>query len=227
MPEEKDTTTDDLDAGQNDEDTGAVDDAGTTDQPDEDNDDDGEELSEAAKKRIAKLNAENAKHRTKAREASQGKSAAEKKHDELIQRLGKALGLVDEDKPADPDALMQQLTTKDGELKQKTVQLAVYQIANKPGVGADSESLLDSKAFMASVEKLDHSAETFLADLESVVKDAVKANPKYKTSTAGQAPPQSGGEIPGGPGEQRQKKDEDLSIDELRAARRKARGLES
>lgn len=153
------------------------------------------------------------------------KSAADEARKELAQQIGKALGLVEDETPPDPEALMQQLTTKDGQLRKTTVELAVVRTAGR--LGADVEELMDSRSFMSKVEKLDHSKEDFMTALEAAIEDAVKANPsKYKKpAPGGQAPPQSGGDLPGGPGE-RQKNPEDMSVEELRAQRRKARGLD-
>lgn len=167
-------------------------------------------------KYVKQLRDEAATHRTKAKEA------ADAAKQELAQQIGKALGLVEDETPPNPDDLLKQLSSKDSDLRQKTVELALYRTAAT--AGADAEGLLDSRRFMAKVDALDTSSTTFAADLASAITEAVTADPKL--ATAGPVPERSGGEITGGSGERHTTNPENDSIEEHRKARRKRRGLE-
>lgn len=218
-------STDDGNSGKTD-DAGRGDssDSGSTEKTTDSKGSDGDvaSLPPHVQKMITDLRSENAKHRTKAKTASEeAKTAADKARADFAKQIGKALGLVEDDAPPDVNALMQQLTTKDGELKARTVELALYRTAGK--AGGNAEALLDSRSFLAEVGELDHSSKTFIADLESTVKDFVKKHPQFK-NTAGQAPATSGGELNGGSGERQKKTGEDASFDDLAAARKKRRG---
>lgn len=119
--------------------------------------------------------------------------AAEDAKASLVQELGKALGLVkdEKDKPT-ADQLTQQLTAQQEAAKAAQTQLAVYRAA---GTLADPDMLLDSSSFLASLKDVD------ITDTKTV-QDAVKAfvtdHPKF-------APTQVAGastvEHPGGTGE--------------------------
>lgn len=173
---------------------------------------------------VKQLRDEAAGYRTKAKEAEQAKkTAAEEAKQSLAQQIGKAIGLVADDAPPNPDDLLKQLSGKDSELRQSRVELALYRAAAK--AGADADALLDSRSFLSNVDKLDVTSDTFSADLASVIKQAVEANPKLATAT-GPVPPRSGGEITGGSGERHNTNPEDESIEDHRKARRKRRGIE-
>lgn len=223
--------TEDTDAtSTTDTDTGAQDGDGTTGTGTTTNDQTGSTTTsngDDSAKRIAQLEKQLADARAEAGKArvNAKETAAEEARQKLTADLAKALGLVkdDKDEAPDPKALADQLAAKDRDHKAARVELAVFRAAAKHG--ADPEALTDSRVFLDRVGKLDPDAEDFGTKLGEAVKKAVADNPtRYKTS-GGQAPPRSGGEITGGSGE-RQKTDEDLSVDELRKARRKARGLE-
>ncbi|MBA3907710.1 MAG: hypothetical protein H0X35_13650 [Pseudonocardiales bacterium] len=86
--------------------------------------------------------------------------------------------------------------------------------------GADVDALLDSRAFLTRLEKLDPADATFADDVKSAVEDTLKDNPRLKAQQS--APSQSatadmsGGGDQGGGGPQ--------TIEEIREARRKRRG---
>lgn len=154
---------------------------------------------------------------------AKAKTAGEEARADLAKQFGKILGLVEDDAPPNPDDLLQQLSGKDSELRQSRVELALYRTAGP--AGADAEALLDSRRFMAQVDKLDPASDTFSADLASAIKAAVEADPKLATAT-GPVPERSGGEITGGSGERHTTNPNDFSIEEHRKERRKRRGLE-
>lgn len=137
---------------------------------------------------IHRLNGENAKARTDAKT----KAAQEAKND-LVQEMGKVLGLIkgDKDKPS-ADELVKQLTAQQEAAKAAQTQLSVYRAAGKL---ADPDMLLDSASFLASLKDVD------VADAKAVqaaVKAFVTDHPKF-------APTQAAGpstvEHPGGTGE--------------------------
>lgn len=150
----------------------------------------GDYKAERAKRQAAEKSAADAA-------AKAAKDAAETARNELTQQLGKALGLVPED-AADPDKLAKELSSKDVELRQSRIELALYQAAARPEIGADPHALLDSRGFMNKVAKFDPASDTFAADLESAIKTAVEANPKLRADQAA-AVKKSGAPMPGAP----------------------------
>lgn len=132
------------------------------------------------------------------KEAGDSRVAAKNAETELVQRLGKALGLVKDDEKADPEKLTQQIAAEQAEKRQAKVELAVFRTAGKHQ--GDPEALLDSRSFLAKVGELDPSAADFTAQVEAAVKTAVKDNPKLK---AVQAAASSGVDHGGRPGERR------------------------
>lgn len=126
----------------------------------------------AARAEIERLRKENAKDRTSAKE-----TAATEARNELAQTIGKALGLIQEDKPVDPAELTAQLTASQGAARQAQVELAVYRNAGD----ADPSALLDSRAFLDKVKDIDPGdADAFTA----AISEAVQANPRLAASQA-------------------------------------------
>jgi len=81
-------------------------------------------------------------------------------------------------------------------LREKSVELAVYQAAGKHS--ADAGALLDSRSFLATVANLDPTAKDFPAKVDAAIKTAVETNAALKT--VGQSPGRSGKEITPTPG---------------------------
>jgi hypothetical protein len=88
-----------------------------------------------------------------------------------------------EEKPPTPEELTKKLAEEQSRTKefeatarQREVELAVYKTAGKHG--GDPDALLDSRGFANAVAKLDPASDTFAADVEKAVKQAVEANPK-------------------------------------------------
>lgn len=122
----------------------------------------------ALKAEITKLRRENASSRVVAKQ-----NAADEARAQLAQQIGKALGLVQDDEPADPAKLTEQLTAAGQEARQAKVALAVYQAAGS--ANADPAALLDSASFLAKAATLDP------ADTDAVtaaITEAVTANPR-------------------------------------------------
>ena len=134
---------------------------------------------------IARLEAELAEARKEAgktRTTAKQRAAEEAKR-ELAQQIGRALGIVDDDTPPDPDQLAAQLAAEQAKARQTAVELAVYRTA--PAAGADPDALLDSRTFAEAVADLDPS------DTEAIkqaITAAVQANPRL----AAQQPQQQG-----------------------------------
>ena len=180
-------------------------------QDDPDGDDDGDDSEDNGSKaddpRLRKARDEAYANRVKARDAEQAATAAAEEKDALIQQIGKALGLVnddDEDSGPDADALAQQITehkataeTATAERDEARRELAIYKAAAKNG--ADPEKLLDSRKFLNGITDLDHQDEDAVA---AAVKAAVDGNPNLAqrrergASTADTASGPGGGSAP-------------------------------
>lgn len=164
-------------------------------------------------KELKQANADAGKARTNAK-----KAAADEARTEIVQELGKALGLVKDDKdaPPDPAALTAQIEKATAAHRETAVELAVYRSAGTHG--ADPDALTDSRTFLNSIKGLDPSEEGFAKKVSDAVKKAVETNPKLKA--AGQAPARSSGDFSG----KTEKATRPTGIEAQREARRKARG---
>ncbi|MEV1079878.1 hypothetical protein AB0I98_16775 [Streptomyces sp. NPDC050211] len=165
-------------------------------------------------KELKQANGDAAKARTNAK-----KAAADEARTEIVQELGKALGLIKDDKdtPPDPAALTAKIEQATAAHRETAVELAVYRGAAKHG--ADPDALTDSRTFLRSIKDLDPSDEGFAKAVQTAIKKAVEDNPKLKA--AGQAPARSSGDFSGGTGDSGQSGPK--TIDEIRADRRKRR----
>ncbi|WP_313816355.1 hypothetical protein [Citricoccus sp.] len=153
-----------------------------------------------AKAAIERLQRDAASANGKARDNARA-TAAQEAESALVQKLGKALGLVkDGDEKPDADALTKQLTDQTTTAKQAQLELAVFKAAGKPALGADAAALLDSRSFLEKIGDLDPSKAD---DIEAAIKKAIEDNPKLKAS---QAAAKGSAEIGGGSGEQRTNK---------------------
>lgn len=157
-------------------------------------DDDPEPWADPAKAKatIERLQREAASAGGKARDTARAQAAQEAR-DSLVQDLGKALGLVkDGEEAPDAETLTRQIAEKDEQTRQAQVELTVYRTAAK--AGADADALLDSRSFLAALDGIDP---TDGEKITAAIQDAVKNNPKLKTS---QVAGRSGTELPGGSG---------------------------
>ena len=206
----------DDDAGGTGDDT-SDDDTGKDDKPKpkppakKDNDDPAAEL-ERLRKELKQANADAAKARTTAK-----KNAAEEAKAELVQQMGRALGLIkdDKDEAPDPAKLTAEIERATAAHRETAVELAIYRSAGKHG--ADPDALTDSRAFLSSIKDLDPSDEGFAKAVSAAIKAAVADNPKLKA--AGQAPARTSGDFSGST----EKPKNQNSIEAQREARRKAR----
>lgn len=154
-------------------------------------------LPEWAQKALTDARAEAGKARTTAKE-----NAANEARQQLAQDIGKALGIVKADEPADPaklTATIGEQTTRigglEGTVRSLTIELAAYKAASKHD--ANPTALLDSRSFLESVTGLDPAAADFADKLDAAIKTAVETNQQLRT---GQAPRRGGGDFAGGPG---------------------------
>ena len=151
---------------------------------------------EALKAMIADLRKENASSRSNAKQ-----QAADDARNSLVQELGKALGLVKDDPPADPKALQAQIATIGGEntsLKTQAQAAETRQAALLAAItaGANPVALLDSNSFLKSIEGL---APTDTEKITAAITAAISTNPSLKAAPVA---PKSGPEINGGTGGQ-------------------------
>lgn len=213
-----DGTDDDQDddaGGTGDDDTG--DDAGKDDKPKpkppaKKDGEDPAAMVARLQKELKQANADAAKARTNAK-----KAAADEARNEIVQELGKALGLVKDDKdtPPDPAALTAQIEKATAAHRETAVELAIYRSAGKHG--ADPDALTDSRTFLNSIKGLDPSEDGFAKKVSDAIKKAVESNPKLKA--ASQAPARSSGDFSGSS----EKPNKPTGIEAQREARRKAR----
>ncbi|MFI2033723.1 hypothetical protein ACH470_03325 [Streptomyces bottropensis] len=162
-------------------------------------------------KELKTANGESAKARTTAK-----KQAADEARNEIVQELGRALGLIKDDKdaPLDPAALKAQVESATAAHRSTAIELAVYRGAAKAGV--DPDAITDSRAFMASIQDLDPSDAGFAKAVTAAMKKAADDNPKLKVATA---PKRTSSDFNGGAGSSSDPED----IDTIRAERRKRR----
>lgn len=140
---------------------------------------------------VRALRKENAKDRTAAKQ-----KAADDAQATLVQQIGKALGLINDDTPTPtPDDLTRQLTAEQEAKRTAQTALAVYRAAQ--GI-ADPDMLTDSARFHKTLTDVD------ITDQKAVT-DAVKAFIKDHPQYAGTRAPQAGGantlDHPAGSGE--------------------------
>lgn len=131
-------------------------------------------------------------------EAAKGRTTAKQRAaDEAVQRvtqeIGRALGLVKDDEPADPQQLTRQLADAQAKARETAVELAVYRAAGE--AGADPDALLDSRKFADAVANLDP------ADRDAIgkaIRDAVEADQRLAAKQP-TGPARGGAEFNGAP----------------------------
>lgn len=145
---------------------------------------------------------EAAQNRIRAREAKDAADTAASKYDQLVQTLGKGLGLIKDDgdgktEAPDAEALAAQVAEAQTKATDSARELAVYKAAATNG--ADPTKLLDSRSFLASIAEVDHGDE---AALSAAIKAAVQGNQSFAlgrvsgASTADTASGPGGGSAP-------------------------------
>jgi hypothetical protein len=155
-------------------------------------------LPQDVREYIEKLRTESATHRTGKTAAEQQAQAAQQQRDAIL----KAAGLKADGTEADPDpaALTEQIQQAQAVAWTNAVELSVVRSAL--AVGADSEKLIDSRAFIDSLDEfvdLDPNTAEFKKKLADHVKAYVDKHPTFKAAAPG--PARSGGDHPGGAGQ--------------------------
>jgi len=125
------------------------------------------------------LAAEREQSKTARAEATAAKAA----QDAITLSIGKALGLVKDNEPADPEAVARQLADSGSETKQAKIELAVFKAALT--VGADPGALLDSRAFMVALKDIDPSDS---AAVTAAITTAVTDNPRLGAAPGSRLP---------------------------------------
>lgn len=155
-------------------------------------------LPDWAQKLLNDTRSEAAKHRTEKQTAAQQAQEAQAQREKLLAALGlKADG---SDADPDPSALAAQITEAQAVAWTNAVELSVVRSAL--AVGADSEKLIDSRAFIDSLDEfvdLDPNTAEFKKKLADHVKAYVDKHPTFKAAAPG--PARSGGDHPGGAGQ--------------------------
>ncbi len=180
-----------------------------------------DELPEWARKSLSKANSEAAKYRTAAQEA---KDAAERAQSDLVQNIGKALGLVKDDETPTVESLTESLQQRDAALNSTSsdnsalrAENAVLRYADKHG--ADADLLLNLRDFTEKLAAIDPAADEYASQVESLIKTTVESDARYRKvqvaarSSNGDPAPSGGDNAP---------KDD---IESLRASYRKERGV--
>ncbi|WP_219085643.1 hypothetical protein [Microbacterium resistens] len=188
-----------------------------TDEPPADGDAD---LPEWARKSLKKANSEAAAARLAAKEA---REAAEQAQADLIQNLGRALGLVKENETPSVESLTQTLQERDDALSKTQAALAAERaekavLRSAGRHNADADALLDSRGFTEKLAEIDSSAADYATQVEALVKAEAESNSRYRKV---QVAPRSSNGDPAPAGGSNAPKDD---IESLRQTYRKSRG---
>lgn len=129
---------------------------------------------------VKDLRTENAKHRTE-----------NKQFKGVIDALAKVLNPDGKGGEVTPEQLAQQLSEKDGRIRELETLDAIRKAA---GNSVNVDELLDSNSFRAKLKDLDHTAKGFGDQVAAEVAAAVKAKPSLKL---GPSAPKSGADFSG------------------------------
>lgn len=150
------------------------------------------------RKVIEDLRTEAAKHRTDGQTAKQAAEAEKQRVSAVLKALG--LNADGTDAPADPAALAAQIQEAQAVAWTNAVELSV--VRSTLAVGANAEALLDSRAFIDSLDQFvddDPNSGEFKKKIADHVKSYVDKHPTFKAAAPG--PARSGGDHPGGAGQ--------------------------
>ena len=166
-----------------------------------------EQLPSWAQKLIRDTRTEAAANRAKAKEHGDELTALKDKSQQQLDGIAKALGLKPEEATpeqimAERDAEKARATDMAHRARQADVKLAVLQHAT--AAQADGNALLDSVAFLRTVENLDPNGDDFTDRVRDAITSATEANPRYNLNAGPPAPPPPPvAQIPAsGPGQQ-------------------------
>lgn len=154
-----------------------------------------------AQAEILRLRRENGDERVNAKA-----KAADDARAEIAQTIGKALGIIKDGESLDPAKLQEQLQQRDADNRTLRVEVAVERAAR--AAGAYDDLMVAALARQGKLTGLDPTAATFQTDVDALVKGAVDADPRLKTTA--RAAGASGIEQTGGTGELGQITEEQL-----------------
>ncbi|MBL1100139.1 hypothetical protein [Streptomyces coffeae] len=131
------------------------------------------------------------------------RNAADEARQELLASISKAIGLDEGEQPPTPDQLTEQLRQTTGELTaaqeqaaSAAIELHIFKTAQR--LGANADTLLDSRAFCDAIDSLDTSdPEAFNRAVEKTINEALGRNPNLRAQPAGR----SGADLNGRSGE--------------------------
>lgn len=139
-----------------------------------------EELPDWAQKELRKARQDAGDKRT-------ALNAAEQRQQQMLDGIAQALGLKTDETPPDPAVLQQtvaqreeRITALQSDLRVRDVELAAFRSASQ--LGADAAALLDSRAFVADLARLDPAADDFGTQVSTAIKKAVEANPRFQAN---------------------------------------------
>lgn len=141
-----------------------------------------DELPEWARKSLTKANKEAASYRDAAKKA---KDDAEHAQQDLVQSIGKALGLVKDDEAPTVESLTEALREKDSTLTTSQATTASLLAENAvlryaPKHKGDADALLDSRDFEKKLAAIDSTADNYSSLVEDLVKSEIDANARYR-----------------------------------------------
>ncbi|MBD8056697.1 hypothetical protein ICV35_23905 [Rhodococcus ruber] len=160
---------------------------------------------------VEKLRREAQTLRKKAKEDAEkaSKEAAEAAEKALTERLGKALGFIQDDKPVDPQTLLEQAAEREAQIANERdayrAQIQAFQLdqaLTKAANAADGDLdiLVPFLRGTGALDKLDPTADDYTDQVSAVVAHAVESNPKLRKAAPVAAPTRSGGDIANGAG---------------------------
>lgn len=156
-----------------------------------------------------KREAQKLRQRLKDETETAAKTSAEAAEKALAERIGKALGLIEDDKPADPATLLEQAAEREAQIANERdayrAEIAAYKLEQAltkaaNSVDGDLDILVPFLRGTGALDKLDATAEDYTAQVAELVASAVESNPKLRKATPVVAPTRSGGDINGGTG---------------------------
>jgi hypothetical protein len=150
------------------------------------------------RKLIEDTRAEAARHRTEKATATTEAQAAKAQRDAILKAAG--LNPDGQQAPATTEALTAQVEQQQAVAWTAAVELNVFRTAQ--AAGANGEALLDSRAFIDSLDAFtedDPTGPDFRTKLETHIKAYVEKHPTFKANTTTTtAPPRAGGDRPAG-----------------------------
>ena len=146
-----------------------------------------EELPGWAQKLIRETRTEAAAHRTKVKELTDAQTAAESERTRQMDKLAEALGLkpgeaTPEQIAAERDAAQQRAEAASAHARTTSIELAAFRAA--ASMQADPNKVLDSRAFVSTLDGLDPADPAFAQLVSDRVAAALEANPAWRVTPA-------------------------------------------